>query len=372
MSCQRLSRHGSGQAGRRVLTGAAIAGVLALATACGAPLSHVAIDARAVAARESIQPAAGEGSLGSLLAKVRLHKARHSAGGGGGATNGFAGSVLFGGDQGLSRQTSALGRRLAIVRVYYHIGEAFPTYTDGQHMADGSTLMVSLDSNGPSYSSIAAGRSDATIRAFLRAVNRAAFQYHLTSIYVSFEHEPGSPLHMGLGSPAEFARAWDHVHALAEAAHLDWNDGGRLHWVLILMHSTYAAGQGSSYWPGAGEVDIVAADGYDSFNCGQRWQKQVPTPAELFNPLLAFARARGDMPVFIAEWGTDTVTPGGQPQFIREMQAYVAANTAIVATMYWDNGGSSCNYRVDGRPASLAALAAMGHLSLMQGSALGA
>jgi hypothetical protein len=344
--------------------------VLALATACGAPLPHVAIDTRAVAARESIQPAAGEGSLGSLLPRVRLHKRRGSAGGD--ISSGFAGSVLFGGDQGLSRQTSALGRRLAIVRVYYHIGEAFPTFTDGQHMADGSTLLVSLDSDGPSYSSIAAGRSDATITAFLRAVNRAAFRYDLTSIYVSFEHEPGSPQHMGLGSPAGFARAWDHVHQLAEAAHVDWNDGGRLRWVLILMHSTYAAGQGSSYWPGAGEVDIVAADGYDSFNCGQRWQKQVPTPAELFNPLLAFARARGDLPVFIGEWGVDTVTPGGQPQFIREMQAYVTANTAIAATMYWDNGGSSCNYRVDGRPASLAALAAMGHLAVMQGSALGA
>jgi hypothetical protein len=370
MSCQRLSRHGTGPAGRGILTGAAVAGVLALATACGVPLPHVAIDARPAAARESIQPAAGEGSLGSLRLKVRLHKPRGSAGGGG--SNGFAGSVLFGGNEGLSQQTSALGRRLAIVRVYYHIGETFPTFTDGQHMADGSTLLVSLDSDGPSYSSIAAGRSDTTIRAFLRAVNRAAFQYHLNSVYVSFEHEPGSPQHIGLGSPAEFVRAWDHVHQLAAAAHVDWNDGGRLHWVLILMHSTYAAGQADSYWPGAGEVDIVAADGYNSFGCGHEWQKQVPTPAELFNPLLAFARARGDLPAFIAEWGSDNATPGAQPQFIREMQAYVSANNAIAATMYWDDGGSSCNYRVDGRPASLAALATMGHLPLMQGSVSGA
>jgi hypothetical protein len=275
---------------------------------------------------------------------------------------------LFGGNQGLSTQTSALGRGLAIVRVYYHIGETFPTYTDGQHMADGSTLLVSLDSDGPSYSSIAAGRSDATITAFLRAVNRAAFQHHLAAIYVSFEHEPGSPQHIGLGSPAEFARAWDHVHQLAEAAHVDWNDGGRLRWVLILMHNTYATGQASSYWPGAGEVDIVAADGYNSFGCGQEWQKQVQNPAELFNPLLGFAQARGGLPVFIAEWGSDTVNPSAQSQFIREMQAYVSGNPAIKATMYWDDGGSSCNYRVDGHPASLAALATMGHSALMQGS----
>jgi hypothetical protein len=38
--------------------------------------------------------------------------------------------------------------------------------------------------------------------------------------------------------------------------------------------------------------------------------------------------------------------------------------------MYWDDGTSgNCGYRVDGHPASLAALAAMGHASVMQGSA---
>jgi len=38
--------------------------------------------------------------------------------------------------------------------------------------------------------------------------------------------------------------------------------------------------------------------------------------------------------------------------------------------MYWDDGSSgNCGYRVDGRPASLAALAAMGRASVMQGSA---
>jgi hypothetical protein len=346
--------------------------VLALATACGAPLSHVAIATRAVAARESIPPAAGEGSLGRLLPKVQLHKLRRSAGGG--ATNSFAGSVLFGGDDTLTADTPALGRSLAIVRVYYHMGETFPVISDRRHMAEGSTLLVSLDSNGASYSSIASGGSDATIRQFLRAVNLAAFQYHLGSIYVSFEHEPGSPQHIGLGSPAGFVRAWDHVHQLAETAHLDWNDGGRLHWVLILMHGMYAAGQADPYWPGAGEVDIAAADGYNSFGCGHQWQKQVQTPADLFNPLLSFAQARGGLPVFISEWGSADVTPGVQPQFIREMQAYVTANRAIVATMYWDDAGNnanSCDYRVDGHPASLAALASMGRSGVMQGSVAG-
>ncbi len=325
------------------------------------------INARPAAARETIQAAAGLGVLGNLAPKSRAHK---PAAGWAGGTVRF-GNALFGGNDGLVQEEHALGRSLAIIRVYYHIGETFPVISDRLHMAEGSTLLVSLDSNGPSYASIAAGREDATIRTFLRAVNQAAFRYHLAAIYISFEHEPDGPQHAGLGSPAEFTKAWDHVHQLATSAHLNWNDGGRLRWVLILIHSSYANGAANPYWPGAGEVDIVAADGYNSFGCG-RWASQISTPAELFNPVLGFAWARGGLPVFISEWGSEDVTPSAQPQFIREMQAYVTANKAIAATMYWDDGGRRCNYRVDGHPASLAALAAMGHAPFMQGSVSGA
>jgi beta-mannanase len=234
-------------------------------------------------------------------------------------------------------------------------------------MKEGSTLLVSLDSSGPSYASIAAGQHDATIMAFLKAVNRAALQYGLGSIYISFEHEPDGPQHAGFGSPAQFVRAWDHVHKLAESAGLDSSQGGRLHWVLILIHNTYAGGAGA-YWPGPGEVDVVSADGYNSYRCPSGWQNQIPTPAELFNPLLSFAAAHG-LPAFISEWGSDTTTPDAQPRFIQQMQAYLSSNPNITAAMYWDDGGGSCSYRVDGHPSALSAMAALGHAAVMQGSA---
>jgi hypothetical protein len=58
-----------------------------------------------------------------------------------------------------------------------------------------------------------------------------------------------------------------------------------------------------------------------------------------------------------------------QPRFIQQMQAYVTANRAIAATMYWDQNGGNCRYSVDSHPASVAALKAMGHSAVMQGSA---
>ena len=348
-----------------MVAGAAVAGLLSLAAGCGASGPHLVLNARPAAAHEAIQPAAGEGSLGGLRLVSRSHTPRKS---GTHQSVLASGSVLFGGTDSLVGEQGALGRRLAMVRVYYHIGGTFPQASDRRNMTQGSTELISLDSAGASYASIAAGAEDASIRAFLRAVNQAAFDYHLGAIYISFEHEPDGPQHAALGSAAEFVRAWDHVHQLAVAARLDWNQGGRLHWVLIFIHNTYENGRANLYWPGAGEVDVVAADGYNSFRCGNEAQQQIPTPAELFNPLLSFAGAHG-LPAFIAEWGSDTSTPDAQPRFIEQMQAYLASNRQIAAALYWDWSGTGCSYRVDGHPAALAALAALGRSAMMQASA---
>ena len=365
MSCQTHPQRRAGLPWRGIASGAALTGLLILAAGCGVAGSHVVIDARAAAAHEAIQAAAGEGVLGYASPMKRPHKPARKPGG---SVVGSRGA-LFGGNDGLTQEEHALGRGLAIIRVYYHIGETFPVVSDRQHMAEGSTLLVSLDSDGPSYAAIAAGREDSTIRAFLRAVNQAAFHYRLGAIYVSFEHEPDGPQHAGLGSAAEFRRAWDHVHQLAAAAHLNWSDGGRLRWVLILLHSSYASGAASAYWPGSGEADIVAVDGYDSFRCGNA-QHDLQSPVALFSPALRFAGAHGGLPVFISEWGSDSRDLDAQARFIRQMAAYVDANGAIAATMYWDDGGDTCNYRINGHPASLAALAAMGQSAALQGSAL--
>jgi hypothetical protein len=334
-------------------------------TGCGVAASQVSVK-MIPAAHEAVPSSAGEGSLGPLKPGGPR---KHTGPASGGNNVPFLGATLFGGNDGLARQEPALGRKLAIIRTYYHIGEIFPVASDRQRMAAGATLMVSLDSAGPSYASIAAGSQDGTIRTFLNAVNQAAVQYHLRAIFISFEHEPDGPQHAGLGSGAQFVQAWDHVHALAASAHLNWNTGGRLHWVLILIHGTYAGA--NPYWPGNGSVDIVAADGYNSYRCGKWNPNLISTPARLFDPLLSFASSHGGLPVIVAEWGSDTVVPSVQVQFIQQMQSYVAGNPQIKAAMYWDDGGTGCNYRVDGRPASLAALKAMGSSAALQGNAAG-
>ena len=296
------------------------------------------------------------------------------------ARAGITGGALFGGDVPLVPEQGRLGRRLAIIRVYDHIGEAFMNQQVRQFMANGSTLLVSLDTipGGPTYASIAAGSQDAFITGFLRSVEQAAVQYHLGAIYFCFEHEADTAgHHQGLGTPAQFVQAWDHIHRLATGMRLDWNQGGRLHWVLILTHGTYIAGTASQYWPGADEVDIVGVDGYNTADCralsGGDMIAQgtvAQSPADLFGAALGFARARGGLPVFVAEWASVpyaalTVQPG----FIRQMEAYVTANHAIMAAMYWNGHGqgNGCDYSLNSRLTSLLALAGMAHSPGLQG-----
>jgi hypothetical protein len=292
-----------------------------------------------------------------------------SASGATGGASGVTGGALFGGNYPVVPLESSLGRKLAIVRLYYFIGDSFPGKAKfGNLMTGGRTLMVSLDSNGASYASIAAGQHDAAITSFLTSVNQAAIKHGLGSIYVSFEHEPDNQGHRSLGAPVQFLQAWDHVHQLAVTANLDWNDGGRLHWVLTLIHDTYSKSwHVSSFWPGASEVDLIAADGYNSYGCGIGGQNQPQTPADTFGPLLTFAAAHGGLPVFLAEWGSDDIPSGAQATYINEMQSYVASNSSIAGAMYWDTHVGNCNYKVDGNATSIAALAAMGQSAALQG-----
>jgi hypothetical protein len=285
-----------------------------------------------------------------------------------GSPSGVSGGALFGGNYPVVPLQKSLGRTLAIVRLYYFIGDSFPGPEKYQKLlAAGSTVLVSLDSPGTSYASIAAGNKDAEILSFLQEVNQAAIQYNLGSIYVTFEHEPDSLHHRGLGAPVQFIQAWDHVHQLAESAHLDWNDGGRLHWVLILIHNTYGSWRQDEFWPGNSEVDLIAADGYNSYGCGSGGQSQQQTPAVTFGPLLNFAAAHGNLPVFLAEWGSDDIPSGEQVTYINQMQSYVAANSEIVGAMYWDTHVGNCDYKVNGNAASISALATLGQSAALQG-----
>jgi hypothetical protein len=374
-------RHGT-RPGRAWLTAlAAAVSMIVLVSGCGGQSSGPGV----LGMRSS--PAEGGGGTGGagVANYGPVSPAQESSGLG--RRSGVNSSALFGGTATLVGQEGKLGRKLAIVRVYYRLGQHFPTASDRRLMAGGRTLLVSLDTTpgGSSYASIAAGYQDAAIGGFLKAMNRTAVRYHLNAIYFAFEHEvDASSHHGGLGSPGQFIQAWDHLRRLAQSANLDWRQGGRLHWVWILTHEAFVPvvsrpqwarrfGSPTAYWPGKSEVDIVAADGYDNYGCqltsagSPASPANAVTPASRFSPVLSFAHANGGLPVFIAEWGSTAIPSSRQSGFIREMQAFVTANREIAAALYWNSNGPTCSFKINPYPASIAALAVMGRSAALQG-----
>jgi hypothetical protein len=297
------------------------------------------------------------------------------------AMAGVSSGVMFGGDVPLVTAASKLGRKLAIVRVYDRLGRPFSNPKLNRVMAGGTTVLASLDTfppHGPGYAAIAAGHEDAAIKSWLNQAEQSAVTYHLPALYVNFEHEANDPgHHHGLGTPAQFVQAWDHIHQLAAAAHLNWNDGGRLHWVFILTHFAYNNGQARQFWPGTHEVDIAGADGYNTGGCRKARAHHTPfttgktppvTPASLFTGVVRFAASHGSLPVFIAEWGSVAYTNTGiRVAWIHQMQAFVQANPEIAAALYWDSQVPPCNYILNDSPTSLSALTGMAHAPDMQG-----
>ena len=383
---EQKGRANSAGGGLRMLrVGVALAAGLALVAVagCAGGARPKSADGVASVGRGQTGSENGEGASRSTTGPASDKASeRTTANGRSGVLNG----ALFGGDVPLAEVEPGLGRPLAIVRDYYQLGARFPYAADAKLMARGSTMLVSLDTvpGGPTYASIAAGRHDAVITAFLASVERAAVRYGLGAIYIAFEHEADTgPHHIGLGTPAQFASAWDHINQLAESMHLDWNQGGRLHWVWILTSGAFRQGIASEYWPGANEVDIVAVDGYNTGGCRHARPgtnlvglgNSVESPVELFGAAISFARTHGGLPVFIPEWGTIPYESSAvQPWYIQQMQNYVTQNPEIAAALYWDNHGHSngCDYTIDSHPASLSALAAMGRASALQGQIVSA
>ncbi|MCQ4042766.1 hypothetical protein ACFOSC_10675 [Streptantibioticus rubrisoli] len=277
---------------------------------------------------------------------------------------GGSSSVLFGGNKSLLHQP-LVGPKLAIVRTYHELAhDDFPSAEDTQALNQGAALLTSFGKG--EWTSIASGAQDSAIRSFLTKVDQAAVDHHLGAIYVTFNHE--ADLING-ERPADFVKAWDHIHSLATDLKVNWQDGGRIHWALILTQGAYAPARASRYWPGAGNVDVVGVDGYNAADCRKHpftdtyaATGKPEQPAQLFSQAVSFAARHGNLPVFIAEWGSVPYhTARTRADFIKAMASYITAHPSIRSEMYWDAHGqnNACDYNLANDPTATSALAAM-------------
>src|SRR5580700_1898807 len=129
---------------------AALAALVALATGCSSSPSSKAASPGSSPSGALVSPSIGTQGPGTISPNQEAS--------GAGNVSGVSGGDLFGGNTAMADEAARLGRTLAIVRTYYTLGESFPRAEDRHWMSQGSTEMVSLDTDPgmATYADIAA------------------------------------------------------------------------------------------------------------------------------------------------------------------------------------------------------------------------
>ena len=153
----------------------------------------------------------------------------------------------------------------------------------------------------------------------------------------------------GNGS-GDYAAAWRHVRAVFAAA-----GATNVSWVwspnVPYPGSTALAG----LYPGAGQVDVVALDGYN-FGTSASWSTWT-APDALFGPgLTALRQVAPGLPVVVAETAS-TELGGSKAAWIRDLFGYLAAQPDVTGVVWFDHLKET-DWRIASSPASAEAFAA--------------
>jgi hypothetical protein len=182
--------------------------------------------------------------------------------------------------------TSATGVKPRIVVYYSAWNDPFSTSFAQAAWDHDAYVLVQLQPNGVTLSSIAAGGSDSYLRSYAAAV--VAFGH---PVILSFGHEMnGSWYSWGDGhtSPATFVAAWRHVVRVFRSA-----GAANVTWLWAVNSIAGAASSLTRWWPGAAWVDWTGIDGY--------YFRTTDSFGSVFGATIAAIRAFSSAPLLIAE-----------------------------------------------------------------------
>jgi hypothetical protein len=251
-----------------------------------------------------------------------------------------------------------VGRPMAVDREFYLWDDTWPTADDEWSRDGGRTLYFSWDAVKGSdglcvpWADIAAGLYDATIDAQAQKI----IAFAAPSI-VSFHHEPTTapPGGNSCGTGDDYKAAWAHFRARWDA---DGVTNVTYAWTMTAWNFDH--NRGDEFYPGNDVIDLIAADGYNWFNCqfhGGPWREF----SEIFDTFYNFGIGKGK-PMFVAEYGTgeDPADVFAKAKWFTNAAATLKAWPEIKGVSYFNVGGGACQRYVDTSPESLEAFSADG------------
>jgi hypothetical protein len=226
-----------------------------------------------------------------------------------------------------------VGRQPNVVMYFSAWGDRFRTSFAGSALRHGAVPLVELEPYTVSMQSIAAGRQDAYLRSYARAVRRfghpvlIGFAHEMNGFWYrwGYQHTP----------PQVFRSAWRHIVTVFRRV-----GASNVKWLWVI--NGLAAGESPirEWWPGANYVTWVAMDCY--------YVRRSQTFGSLFGPTIRALRRFTRKPELIAEVGIGSAA--GQASKVPGLFAGIRAQH-LLGFVYYDKaqnrGTYHQNWRID-------------------------
>lgn len=251
----------------------------------------------------------------------------------------------------VAQRERAMGRPYDLEVTYYNWKDPFPDAGEAQLAANGTIPLMTWYGPIPktSLAQINSGENDAWIIRQAEAIK--AFGHPLL---LRLLPEMNGNWYGYADRPAQFVRAWRHVHDLFERAgttNVAWV------WCPNVTPATW-----DGYYPGNSYVDVIGVDGFA--NVRYTWE----TFQQMFGPF--FAHFAGRRPMLVAETATNsgagsaTAGIGSAALFISGMDHYLRTvagpKYGVIAVCWFDTDTNDrFDWRVDQTQASWQAWLAM-------------
>lgn len=253
----------------------------------------------------------------------------------------------------LTNLEAQVGRKFTIEREYQTWGDPLPSKFTLWSASQGRVPYVGWNAfagvpHGPTilWSSISNGSRDTFIKK-----QAASLKAWGVPIYLNFHHEPEDD-HV-CGTAAQFRAAYNHIHTLFDQVGVP-----NVTWVLTLMASTYAGGNGGpTAWEPA-KYDLVCVDGYNRYPVKPVDFKSF---ADICGPARDFAIRRGKG-LAIGEYGSvEQPDPNGKAAWLADAGATMKSWPELRFACYAHTAFKGFDFWVDTSASSLDAFTALGN-----------
>ena len=237
---------------------------------------------------------------------------------------------------------ASVGKKPNIIGQYLGWNVPFDPQAVLHHWSYGALTYLSWEPFSTSLHAIAAGRSDAYITAFARAVRALNLP-----VAISFGHEMNGnwyPWGTQQATPTEFVAAWRHIHNVFTRA-----DATNVIWVWN-PNNIFPVPQVKlkPYYPGNAYVDWVGITGYFATDGPQ-------TFATLYRPTIDEIRHFTNEPILIAE--TSVQTGSAEVACAHRLFSSVTRHRDVLGLIWFDYSKGGVDWRVESRPILRAAIA---------------